>query len=147
MGRDALRGLPVSHRHCELVQARQKALHSSACSPANGGFIFRLSGRPNHERSSPPLLTVLLLLTGGHQEEGEEVKRRRGFRTSGRENPGVFFWSPPLVLALGCSEVFCACLQGTNGRIHATEIGAHIPYRSPTQRDARAVPYETQAER
>ena len=103
-------------------------------------------GGPNHERSSPPLLTVLPLLTAEHQQEGGWVEKTRG-RDLWGENPGVFFWSPPLVLALGCSEVFCACLQGTNGRIHATEIGAHIPYRSPTQRDARTVPYETQVER
>ena len=73
--------------------------------------------------------------------------RDEGTGPLGVRNPGVFFGRRVLVLALGCSEVFFACLQGTNGRIHATEIGAHIPYRSPTQRDARTVPYETQVER
>lgn len=73
--------------------------------------------------------------------------RRRGDGTSGARTQGSFFGRRVLVLALGCSEVFFACLQGTNGRIHATEIGANIPYRSPTQRDARTVPYETQVER
>ena len=60
-----------------------------ALPPFFGGTPCRLfiaCGQPNQERSPLPLLTVLLLLTGGHQEEGEEVvKRRRGFRTSGRE--------------------------------------------------------------
>ena len=74
-------------------------------------------------------------------------RETRGLDLWARETQGSFFGRRVLVLALGCSEVFFACLQGTNGRIHATEIGAHIPYRSPTQRDARTVPYETQVER
>ena len=56
--------------------------------------FFIACGRPNQERSPLPLLTVLLLLTGEHLEEGELVKRRRGFRTSGREKPrGLFLHS------------------------------------------------------
>ena len=67
--------------------------------------LLNAYGGPNHERSSPPLLTVLLLLTAEHQQEGGWVEKTRG-RDLWGENPGVFFWSPPLVLALGYSGVF-----------------------------------------
>ena len=81
MGGVVLRRLPVGHCYCELVQARQQVLHSSACSPANGG-VLRLSGRPNPDRRPLPVPPVLLLLTEERQEEGVGASYARRITTA-----------------------------------------------------------------
>ena len=111
MGRVVLRRPPVGHRHCELVQARQQALHSSACSPANGGVFFRLSEQQNRERSPLPLLTVLLLLTGGDKDKSDGASERED-GTSG-------VWAP--------KESFLSAGRGQLGDLAATGVYRNSP--------------------
>ena len=83
-----------------IANGPRDSKHSSMCSPANGGVFFRVSGRPNLERSSPPLLTVLLLLTGENQEEGDGARTRTD---PGVGHPEVFFGVPDPMECVGGS--------------------------------------------